>query len=250
MTWSASSRPVEFDVAAHQVVEHELALARHLQAHHAFAPLGLEAGAVGGGGGHPAAAVLEPPLLRLGRLALAVHLFGRGVVAVGRPFGDQLVDRGLVARAALRLEVGRVAGRRPPALRPSPAPASGSRAGWGPGPPRRCVAGRCRRCAGRTCRRATGACEQPVEQRRADAADVQVAGRAGGESRSDGHQVILSPGLAPSGSSAPSKVTRRWGRSPPPAARIIPSDRPNFIWRGFKLATTATVRPTSTAGSG
>src|SRR4029453_448301 len=78
---------------------------------------------------------------------------------------------------------------------------------------------------------------EPVEQRGAHAADVKEAGRAGREPRARrrrrGH-VILSPGWGASGTS--SKVTMRKGRSPPPAAGIIPSDTPNFICRGFRLA--------------
>src|SRR5215472_3333688 len=92
--------------------------------------------------------------------------------------------------------------------------------------------------------------KQPVEQRRAHAPDVEEAGRAGREARARWGHRTLSPGA---GASAPwprSTMATRWGRVPPPAARTMPSDRPNFIWRGFKLATTITRCPTSTWGSG
>ena len=58
-------------VAADQVVKSARALARHLQPHHGLPPFGLELGfALGGGLGHPAAAVDERPLFLLGRFAL------------------------------------------------------------------------------------------------------------------------------------------------------------------------------------
>src|SRR5204863_5675815 len=78
---------------------------------------------------------------------------------------------------------------------------------------------------------AVAACEEPVEQRRAHPADVEEAGRAGREARAGrAHEIFVPGGGA---SPAASKVTMR-----PPAAKIIPSERPNFICRGFRLTTT------------
>src|SRR5581483_10442311 len=79
--------------------------------------------------------------------------------------------------------------------------------------------------------------EQPVEERRAHAADVEKPGRRRRESRAYRHDT-LSPGLA----SAEIAFA--------PAASTMPSERPNFICRGFRFAITTTCWPTSTAGSG
>src|SRR4030042_6000501 len=51
------------------------------------------------------------------------------------------------------------------------------------------------------------------------------------------------------GSKFPSKVAMPKASFPTPA-RIIPSESPNFICRGFRLAATITLRPTSLSGSG
>ena len=74
--------PIERDVAAHEVVEAALALARHLEPHDAFAALGLEAPRVGVGLGHPLAAIEERALVLLGGRALGLDLLGRRVVAI------------------------------------------------------------------------------------------------------------------------------------------------------------------------
>ena len=154
MTWSASSLHCELDVPRTRSLQQQRPVARHLQAHDSLAPLGLEARAVLRRLGHPGPAVLERPLVRLGRLALGVHLLGAGVVVIGVAAAQQLVDGGLVARAALRLEIRRVRAADLGAFVPRRCRASGSRAGSAPAPPRRCAADRCRRCAACTCRRA------------------------------------------------------------------------------------------------
>ena len=83
------------------------------------------------------------------------------------------------------------ADRRRRGLRPSRARAIACRRGC-PRPSRPTTARcRCLRCAARTCRRA--AREQPVEERRASAADVQVAGRRRRESDARSQRRILPP---------------------------------------------------------
>ena len=51
--------PIELDPAADQVVEHERALAGHLQPHDGLPALGLESGPIGRRLGHEAAAVAK-----------------------------------------------------------------------------------------------------------------------------------------------------------------------------------------------
>ena len=237
MTWSASSIQANSTVPRTRSAQQELPVARHLQAHDVLAPLGLEARALFGRGRHPGPAVLELPLFALGGLALGVHLLGGGVVVVGVAAAQQLVDGGLVARAALRLEVRR---ERAADLGPFvPVEAEPAEAVEDRRERRLDVALLIGVVDAQHELAAVAPREQPVEQRRAHAADVQEAGRAGREPRarrvgeSQGH-VILSPG---SGRVA-GVVEGDDAAIPPPAARIIPSDRPNFICRGFRLATT------------
>ena len=174
MTWSGSCAHCELDVAAHEVVEHQRALARHLQAHDALAPLGLEAGAVVGG--------RRPSSVRLywncrfsvsAALRSASISSARGVVAVGVAAGEQLVDGRLVARAALRLEVGRV---RAADLGPFvPVDAQPAEAVEDRRQRRLDVALLVGVVDAQDELAAVPAREQPVEQRRAHAADVQEA---------------------------------------------------------------------------
>ena len=70
--------PVDADFAADQIVEHELAFARHQQPHDALAAFGFEALGVGVGFRPPAAAVDERPAGLLRRIALGLQFFGRG----------------------------------------------------------------------------------------------------------------------------------------------------------------------------
>ena len=107
--------PLELDPAADQVVNHQGPLAGHFEPHHRLAALGLEDGPLVGRLGHPAAAIEKRLLRLLGRLAFRLDLFRRGVIVIGGPAIQKLLDRRLVARQPLRLVVGLV---RPADLRP------------------------------------------------------------------------------------------------------------------------------------
>jgi hypothetical protein len=76
--------PIDADLAAHQIVEYELALARHEQANDALAAFCFQAPRVGVGFGAPAAAVEEWPAGFLGLIALGLQLFRSGEIAIGR----------------------------------------------------------------------------------------------------------------------------------------------------------------------
>ncbi len=102
------SGPLELDPAANQVVDHQRPFAGHLQPHHRLAALGLEAGTVLGRLGHPAPAIEKRLLRPLGRLAFRLDLFRRGIVVIGGPAIEELLDRRLVTRKPLRLVVGPV----------------------------------------------------------------------------------------------------------------------------------------------
>ncbi len=100
--------PIERDVAADQVVEAALTLARHLESHHALAPLRLEALRVPVGLGHETTAVQKRALVLFRRRALGLDLFGRRIVAIRAAGFEQTCDRGPVSLVTLRLEVRRV----------------------------------------------------------------------------------------------------------------------------------------------
>ena len=151
MTWSASSLQANSTVAAHEILQHAASLARHLEAHDALAPLGLEAGAVGVGRRRPtsgctgtAASRARPPCVRRPspRASRSRGRRGRCEAARRPPPG---IWRCAATGSRARRD------RRSRGLRPSRAPASESRGGSAPARPRRCAAGRCRRCAARTC---------------------------------------------------------------------------------------------------
>lgn len=67
---------------------------------------------------------------------------------------------------------------------------------------------------------------------------------AGRRDRQLGGQVTLSPALGPSSN------VQTFTPGSSPAARTMPSERPNFICRGFRFAMTTTFLPRSAAGSG
>ena len=181
-------RPIEGDRTPHQIVEAAGPLARHLQPDDGGAPLALVPRRAGVGLRHPAPAVDEPPLLPPRRLALGGRLFGRRVVAVREPPVEQLGHRGPVACGPLRLVVRRVRAAHLGPLVPvdaQPAEAVQNR------PQRRLdVALAVGVVDAQDELPPVPAREQPVEQRRADPADVQVAGRAGSESRANRHRVV------------------------------------------------------------
>ena len=61
-----------------------------------------------------------------------------------------------------------------------------------------------------------------------------------------GHYPTFIPAFAPLSTSSRNSPSLS---SCPTADRIMPSDTPNFIFRGLRLATTITLRPTNAAGS-
>jgi hypothetical protein len=172
-------RPLAIDRAAHQIVDAADAVARHLEPHRRGPALGFESCPLGRGLGCPAAARDIGALRRLGLGALGLGFFGTRVVAVGNSRSEELLDRRLIERQALGLVVGRV---RPADLGPfvpvDPQPTEtvedrGQRIGQiplrvGVVDPQDELA-------------AMAAGEEPVEQRRAHPADVQVTGGRGGE---------------------------------------------------------------------
>ena len=140
---------------------------------------------VGIGFGPPAAAVNERPARFLRRIALGLQLFGRGEIAIGGAGGEQLLDGRLIFLQPLRLIV------RP--IRPAD---FGAFVPIEPDPVQ-AVQDRRERFVDVSLRvgvvdpqnelPALPFGEQPIEQRRPHAADVQVAGRAGGEASANGH---------------------------------------------------------------
>ena len=176
-------RPLELDVAPHQIANPADPLAGHLQTHRRPAPRGLERRRLGVGRRHPAPAVEKAPLLTLRRLAFGLDLVRGRVVPIRGAGRKQLLDRRPVAPGALRLVIRCM---RPADLGPLiPVDAQ----------PPEPVQNRLQR-RGHV---ALGigvvnpqqelpfvpAGEQPVEQRRAHAADVEVSGGTGREARTD-----------------------------------------------------------------
>src|SRR6187549_366450 len=165
--------PIERDVAADEVVKPALAVARHLEADDTLATFGFEAPRVGVRRGHPLAAIEERALVLLRGRALGLDLVGRRVVAIGIPVSEQLLDGNAVARLALRLEVRLVgAADLGPLVPIEPEPAEA-------------VEDRLQRLGdvalligivdAQQELPAALAREQPIEQRRPDTPDVQIA---------------------------------------------------------------------------
>ncbi len=182
--------PGKLDPAADGIVDHEGALAGHLQPHHALPSLGLKPPrGVVVEGGEPAA--VEKRLAGgLSGLAFLVEFLRSGEVAIGVARRQQRGGGGLVAGRPLRLVVGSV---RPAYARPLiPVDAE----------PLQAVENRLEGCVDvpfgvgvvdpEDELAAPLACEKPVEQRRADTADVKVAGGARRESGADGHRGSIS----------------------------------------------------------
>ena len=178
--------PLDLDLAADQVVDHQRALAGHLQADDRPAALGLEAGPLGRRLGHEAAAVDERPLLALGRLPLGLEFLGRGVVVVGRPGRQEPLDRRPVALAPLRLVVGGIGAAH---LRPLvPVDAQPPQAVQDRGQGLLDVPLLVRVVDAEDELAAVPPGEEPAKQRGPHAADVQVSRRTGGKTRANGHE--------------------------------------------------------------
>ena len=108
------------------------------------------------------------------RLALGLQLFGRAVAVVRAALRDQPLGHRAIAIEPLRLKVRARTGRRPSGPRPSRARASACRRECPR--PSRPTSARVGVLDAQHERAAVPAGEQPVEERRAGAADVQVAG--------------------------------------------------------------------------
>ena len=204
--------PGKLHPAADGVVDDKRSFPRHLQPHHPLPPLREKAGGVVGGEGG------KPPAVKVGLggglcgLALLVELLRLREITVGMPRGEELLCRRLVAGRALRLEVRGVRPADPRPLVPiDPQP----------------LQAREDRLEGlldiplgvgvvdaEDERPAMSPREQPVEQRRADAADVEIPGRAGGEAGANGHGARNpSPSPAEPTRLGPSRMGRRKGEA-------------------------------------
>ena len=200
--------PGKLHPAADGIVDDKRPLPWHLQPHHSLPPLRHEAGGVVGGEGG------KPPAVEVGLagglrgLPLLVEFLWSREVAVGMPRGEELLHGRLVAGRALRLEV---RGMRPADPRPfvpiDPQPLE----------PRE---DRLERFLDIPLRVGVVDAEderpampprvQPVEQRRADAADVEITGRARSKAGADGHgERIPSPPLAEPTRLGPSRTGRQ-----------------------------------------
>src|SRR5262249_18554364 len=110
--------------------------------------------------------------------------FGSGIIAVGESAGQEFVDGLLIARSPLRLIIGRVRPAHVRAFVPIDAEPTEAVQDWG----QRLfdVSLRVRVVDPQNELAAVPACEEPVEKRRAHAANVQIARWAGGETSPDG----------------------------------------------------------------
>ena len=138
--------------------------------------------------GHEAAAIEKRPLFLLGRLALGLQFFGRGVVAIGQAGRQQFRHGRLILRQPLRLIIRRMRaadfGAFVP-IDPQPAEAVQDRGQRrldiplliGVVDPQQELP-------------AMPPGKQPTEQRRAHAADVQISGRTGSKTGADHNRSI------------------------------------------------------------
>src|SRR4051794_17232558 len=99
------ARPIDADLAANYIVQHELAFARHQQPHHAPPALGLETPRVSVGLRQPFSAVNKWATGCLCRVALRLQLLWFRKVAICRADFEQLCNRGLIFFQSLRLIV-------------------------------------------------------------------------------------------------------------------------------------------------
>src|SRR6056297_390187 len=102
------ARPLHADFASHGVLNHALSLARHLQPNHTGSTFGCKLLCRRVVFRHPLPIVYErsPRLLR--RLTLGLQLLGRRVIAVGVTAGEQLRGGLAVQIGPLGLEIGTV----------------------------------------------------------------------------------------------------------------------------------------------
>ena len=180
-------RPLEFDITPDEIVKGAHTVAGHTESDDRASALRFKRCRLSVGLGHPASAVEEPVLLALRRLAFGLNLFGGGIVAVGVAGRHQPLHRRPIPIAPLRLVVGRIGPIGLGALVPveaKPAEAVQNRPqclddvalGIGVVDPQQKLS-------------AVPSGEQPVEQSSADAANVEIAGRAGREPCADRHRV-------------------------------------------------------------
>ena len=175
--------PIELHRTTDQVVDRQSTGARDLQTHDRGASLGFEGRPLLRGFGDPAATVDERLLGRFGRLAFRLNFRGGGVVIVGGLTLDQLPYGRLIAVQALRLEIGPVRATHFRALIPLDAqPAKAVQNGL---QGRRHVALLVGIVDPQHEMAAVLAGEEPIEQRRAHAANVQVSGRTGSKTGTD-----------------------------------------------------------------
>ena len=101
-------RPVKFDVSANQVVQFQLPFQRRFEANDALTSFRLELRFLFRRVRHPLTIIDKRLFLLLGFVALRLKLFRLGVISIGKPFGDKLVDNRLILVVSLRLIVRRV----------------------------------------------------------------------------------------------------------------------------------------------
>ena len=185
--------PGELDPAAYLVVDDERAFPGHQEPHDGRAALGGEAGGRGVVEGGEAAAREERPAGGLGGLPLLVDLRRGREIAVGVAGGEQPCGRRPIQLAPSRLEIRLVRTARAGALVPVDAqPAE-------PGEDRLerllDIAGDVGVVDPQDELPAVPPRKEPVEEGRADASDVEVAGGARGEAGANGHGAVS--GVAP-----------------------------------------------------
>jgi hypothetical protein len=180
--------PFELDVAAHEIGNQQLPVVRHVQADDAGAAFGLELRLLGRSHGHPSAAVDEGPLLALRGFAFDFDFVGRGVIAIGVSRGEQPLDGCLIPREPLRLVVRSMRSADFGSFVPidaEPAEAVQNR-----GQRRLDIPLLIGVVDPQEKLPAVLPGEEPVEERRANAADVQEAGGTGSETSADHERTV------------------------------------------------------------
>ena len=180
--------PGEANLSADEIADDKLAFAWHLQPNYTLSTFAGKSLGIGICFRHPSATIGELRARGLRRFALGLNFLGRGEIAVGMATGQQLCNGGLIFVAPLGLIVRRVGPPNSGAFVPIQAE------------PFEPMQNRRESCFDVTLLigivdaqeklPAMLPGEEPVEQGRANSADVEVAGGTGGESRANSHECL------------------------------------------------------------